>query len=245
MGPAGPPRRDGILSEAVILLPARNEEEGIGEVIERIPTDEIGKLGFATRVVVVDGHSSDRTVEISESRGAEIIRQNGSIGKGNGVREAISEIYENHSEDSDLLIMLDADATYRPEDIPRFINELESCDVVWGTRIKGTMEKGAMSSVNKFGNRVLSFLASIVNRSKTTDLCTGFWGFRSQAIKGLALTADGFNLEADLFGSVSKSGLKSTEIPINYDSREGNSSLKWYVDGPRILLMIMKKRFAK
>ena len=233
------------LSEAVILLPARNEEEGIGEVIERIPKKEIGKLGFSTRVVVVDGHSSDKTVEISQSKGAEIIKQNGSIGKGNGVREAISQLYDNHSENNDLFIMLDADATYRPEDIPKFIHELESCDVVWGTRIKGTMEKGAMSSVNKFGNRVLSFLASIVNRSKTTDLCTGFWGFKSQAIKGLVLTADGFNLEADLFGSVSRAELKSTEIPINYDSREGSSTLKWYVDGPRILMMIMKNRFAK
>ena len=235
----------GDLSEAVILLPARNEEEGIGEVIERIPKKEIGKLGFSTRVVVVDGHSSDKTVEISKSKGAEIIKQNGSIGKGNGVREAISQLYDNHSENNDLFIMLDADATYRPEDIPKFIHELESCDVVWGTRIKGTMEKGAMSSVNKFGNRVLSFVASIVNRSKTTDLCTGFWGFKSQAIKGLALTADGFNLEADLFGSVSRSELKSIEIPINYDSREGSSTLKWYVDGPRILMMIMKNRFAK
>jgi len=235
----------GDLSEAVILLPARNEEEGIGEVIERIPKKEIGKLGFSTRVVVVDGHSSDKTVEISQSKGAEIIKQNGSIGKGNGVREAISQLYDNHSENNDLFIMLDADATYRPEDIPKFIHELESCDVVWETRIKGTMEKGAMSSVNKFGNRVLSFVASIVNRSKTTDLCTGFWGFKSQAIKGLALTADGFNLEADLFGSVSRSELRSTEIPINYDSREGSSTLKWYVDGPRILMMIMKNRFAK
>ena len=233
------------MSEAVILLPARNEEEGIGEVIERIPTKEIGKLGFATRVVVVDGHSSDKTVEISESKGAEIIKQNGSIGKGNGVREAISQIYKNHTENNDIFIMLDADATYRPEDIPKFIHELESCDVVWGTRIKGTMEKGAMSSVNKFGNRVLSLVASIVNRLKTTDLCTGFWGFKSHAIKGLALTADGFNLEADLFGSVSRSELKSTEIPINYDSREGSSSLKWYLDGPRILMMIMKNRLAK
>ena len=245
MGPAGPPRRGGILSEAVILLPARNEEEGIGEVIERIPTDEIGKLGFTARVVVVDGHSSDSTVEISESKGAEIIRQNGSVGKGNGVREAISEIYENHSAQGDVFIMLDADATYRPEDIPRFINELESSDVVWGTRIRGNIERGAMSSVNKFGNRVLSFVASVVNGTRTTDLCTGFWGFRSQAIKGLALTANGFNLEAELFGSVAKMGLKSVEIPINYDSREGSSTLKWYVDGPRILLMIIKKRFGK
>ena len=81
---------------------------------------------------------------------------------------------------------------------------------------------------------------------RTTDLCTGFWSFRNTALGKISLTADGFNLEADLFGSVVKSKLKTFEIPIDYAHREGDSNLRWYYDGPRIMLMIVwTKLFRK
>tara|TARA_B100002052_G_C15868221_1_gene593375 strand:- start:1554 stop:2270 length:717 start_codon:yes stop_codon:yes gene_type:complete len=228
------------LNELVILLPARDEEDGIGEVIDRIPTDEINSLGYSPRIVVADGKSSDSTREIAVSKGAEVVIQNGSIGKGNGVREALQEIYNDHDNAEDLLIMLDADATYFPEDLPRFVAELQDSDVVWGSRLRGQIENGAMSSTNKLGNRLLSLAASVLFFKRTTDLCTGYWGFKSDIIKNLALTAEGFNLEADLFGSIVKK--KSKEIPINYALREGHSNLRWYADGPRIMLMIIRKR---
>ena len=214
-------------------------------MIRRIPTELLEGMGYRVRVVVVDGHSSDSTCEIAGEMGAEVILQNGSIGKGNGVREALKVIFESPCDDEDLLIMLDADATYSPEDLPRFINELKHNDVVWGSRLRGNIEESAMSSTNKLGNRVLSLVASILFLRRTTDLCTGYWGFRSSVIKELGLTAEGFGLEADLFGSVVKSDFKTKEIPIDYAHREGESTLKWYLDGPRILLMTFKKRIFR
>ena len=62
-------------------------------------------------------------------------------------------------------------------------------------------------------------------------------------LRDLSLSADGFTLEADLFGSVVKSKVRTKEIPIDYAHREGTSTLKWYSDGPRILSMAIKKRF--
>lgn len=230
------------MPELIVLLPARDEESGIGEVIRRIPTELLEEMDFRVRVIVADGHSTDSTCQIAEKMGAEVILQNGSIGKGNGVREALAAIFESDCDDEDLLIMLDADATYSPEDLPRFINELKHHDVVWGSRLRGNIEKNAMSATNRFGNRVLSLVASILFLRRTTDLCTGYWGFKSPVIKKLGLTAQGFGLEADLFGSVIKSNLKTKEIPIDYAHREGESTLKWYLDGPRILLMAFKKR---
>mgnify|MGYP001159580927 CR=1 FL=1 len=229
----------------IVLLPARDEERGIGEVIRRIPTELLEEMGFRVRVVVADGHSSDSTCEIAAEMGAEVIHQNGSIGKGNGVREALKVIYESPCDDQDLLIMLDADATYSPEDLPTFINELEHNDVVWGSRLRGNIEKRAMSTTNKLGNRVLSLVASALFLRRTTDLCTGYWGFKSTVIKELGLTAEGFGLEADLFGSVVKSDFKTKEIPIDYAHREGESTLKWYLDGPRILMTTFKKRIFR
>ena len=231
------------MSELVILLPTRNEEEGLGEVIDRIPQEEIVRRGYTPRVIVVDGHSTDNTCEIAEKRGVQLIRQNGSIGKGNGVREALDKIIDRKANSNgDLLIMLDADATYSPEDIPRFISDLKDNEVVWGSRMRGKMEKDAMSSINKIGNKILSLTASILFFKRTTDLCTGYWGFRIDALKRLKLTAEGFNLEADLFSSVVNEKMITKEIPIEYAHREGESTLKWYRDGPRIFFMAFKKR---
>tara|TARA_B100001113_G_scaffold265437_1_gene220318 strand:- start:291 stop:1061 length:771 start_codon:yes stop_codon:yes gene_type:complete len=232
-----------MVPELIVLLPTKNEEDGIGEVIDRIPRDEIGSLGFDLRVVVIDGASTDSTCEIAVSKGAELIRQRSSPGKGWGFREAIQVIFNGKDPGEDLLIMLDSDATYYPEDIPRFINELRTSEVVWGSRLRGEIEEGAMSRTNKLGNKLLSLAASLLFMKRTTDLCTGFWGFRSISLEKLPLSAKGFNLEAELFSSVNKFRMKTIEIPINYANREGVSNLKWYVDGPRIFLTSLKKRF--
>jgi dolichol-phosphate mannosyltransferase len=230
------------MADLIVLLPTRNEAHGIGEVIDRIPISEIEAQGFGTRIVVVDGHSTDSTCEIAEARGAELIRQRTSQGKGLGVREALQVIFNGKDPNGDLLVMLDGDATYSPEDLPRFIKELKTSEVVWGSRMRGSIEDKAMSRTNKMGNILLSLAASTLFMKKTTDLCTGYWGFRSTALNELALSAEGFSLEADLFGSVVKSKLKTSEIPIDYAHREGTSTLKWYIDGPRILSMTLKKK---
>ena len=233
------------MPELIVLLPARDEESGIGEVIRRIPTKSLEEMGFRTRVVVADGHSSDSTLEIAYKMGAEVIRQNGSIGKGNGVREALRVIFESPSDDGDLLIMLDADATYSPEDLPRFIKELEHNDVVWGSRLRGKIEKRAMSMTNLIGNKFLSLAASVIFLKRTTDLCTGYWGFRKTSLESLKLVAKGFNLEADLFGTIAMSGMSTKEIPIDYSHREGESTLRWYKDGPLILSMLIRRRLFR
>ena len=231
------------MPELVILLPTKNEEEGVGEVIDRIPKMEIEKRGFSVRVIVVDGSSTDSTREIAASKGVEVILQKSAQGKGWGFREAIQIILNGRDSKGDCLIMLDADATYRPEEIPLFITELQSCDVVWGSRLRGKIEEGAMSMTNWIGNYLLSLSASIIFLRRTTDLCTGFWGFRSNILSTLPLTAKGFTLEAELFGLSMRYKLITKEIPIDYDRREGKSTLRWYIDGPRIFLASIKKRF--
>mgnify|MGYP001204239803 CR=1 FL=1 len=231
------------MPDILVLLPARNEEEGIGEVIDRIPIRKISERGFETMVMVVDGNSTDSTCEIARSKGAKVLLQGDSIGKGNGVRECLEFIDKSKEINPEIIVMLDSDATYSPEDIPRFIDALKENDVVWGSRLKGAMEKNAMSNVNKLGNIILSLSASIIHFKRTTDLCTGFWGFRANSLFNLNLVAKDFSLEADIFASVSRAKLKTLEIPIDYAHREGQSSLTWYIDGPKILLMIIRRRF--
>lgn len=229
----------------VVLLPTRNEELGIGEVISRIPNDEIAEMGYEMQIVVVDGNSKDKTCQIAKSMGATIIHQSKKIGKGIGVREALTEIFKETFQEQDILVMLDADATYDPEEIPRFIECLKKNDVVWGSRLRGNIEKGAMKFSSRVGNRLLSLSASLIFFKRTTDLCTGYWGFRINSLKKFNITATGFALEADLFSNAVKLKMLIKELKIDYKHREGLSTLYWYKDGPKIFSMLIKKRFTR
>ena len=228
----------------VVLLPTKNEEEGVGEVIDRIPRNEIENLGYNLEVLVIDGDSDDSTCRVAKDKLAKVINQKTPMGKGSGFKQALTHVLDGQHQKEDILIMLDADATYHSEDIPRFIKELREYEVVWGSRLRGVIEPGAMSRINKLGNILLSLTASLVNFRRTTDLCTGYWGFRLSALNDFSLAANGFSLEAELFGAVCKGGYSSKEIVIDYDHREGQSNLKWYKDGPKIFFKILSKRLS-
>src|SRR5207244_6735568 len=109
-----------------------------------------------------------------------------------------------------------------PEAIATFLNAIASGDdVVLGSRFLGRMAEGAMTPLNAIGNRVLSALARLLFGVSVTDVCTGMWGFKSDALRRIPLEASGFDLEADLFGSACLSQPRITELPIDYDARLG------------------------
>ena len=227
------------LSTLTILLPALNEEDGIGEVIDSVPFAALRAAGFEVRVLVVDGHSTDKTREIAAGRGADVVVQAGR-GKGLGVRMGFSLI------NSDFIVMMDADGTYPTTAIPIFAERLRNgADVVIGSRFAGGIEEGAMSNVNMLGNRILTFLASILYGSKTTDVCTGMWGLNRKAIETLRLNSTGFELEAELFAQASKANLAMREVPVRYSKRRGTPKLSSLRSGIQIGLKLLRKKFVR
>ncbi|NOY11051.1 MAG: glycosyltransferase, partial [Archaeoglobi archaeon] len=119
-----------------ILIPALNEEESIGDVI-----DGFRKLGY-DNILVIDGHSTDRTREIAREKGAEVVVQSGK-GKGQAVREAFEIL------DDDVVVMIDADGTYLPEDVELLLEPIRRgvADHVVGNRLVN-FEKGAFTRLN-------------------------------------------------------------------------------------------------
>lgn len=224
---------------ALVLLPAYNEERAIGGVIE-------GVLGVSRRwrttnidVLVVDGHSTDRTPHVARELGARVITQPG-MGKGDAVRHGIREIAD-HS----YIVMLDADASYPTEEIPRLISPLkEEADVVIGSRLQGVIEPGAMSMFHQIGNRFLSRLASLLFGRRVSDVCSGMWAFTKKAINALQLNSNQFELEAEFFAQACKAKLRIQEIPIVYRNRIGSRKLVSLSTGIRIALKLIRKRFA-
>jgi len=224
--------------KVTIILPALNEESAIGKVIDEIPKSDLEKDGYIVQVLVADGNSADQTRQIAEEKGADIIIES-RRGKGVAIKTALKTV------DADYIFMIDADYTYPASYIPDMLALLKDNSVVIGSRMKGNREKGAMTKINTIGNHLLSLLASIMYQKRVSDVCTGYWGFQSGAIKDLDVKATGFELEARLFSRLARKGYSIVEIPIYYRKRGGQPKLNPFRDGSRIAWTLIKRRFQK
>src|SRR5207244_5154474 len=146
------------------------------------------------------------------------------------VRQALdllmSDRNRQHIEGPKIYVMLDADGTYPHETIAEFCEALESgCDVVAGSRLRGRVEDGALTSLNRLGNQVLSGFARFLFRFPISDVCTGMWAFREDALQRFRLDAESFDLEAHLFASACETGAHLTTLPVDYACRIGQDKL--------------------
>ena len=222
-----------------IILPALKEEATIGKVIDEIQQQALAQKGYDVSILVVDGNSPDRTREIAKEKGAQVIIEPRK-GKGRAMQTGFQ------AADADFVFMLDADYTYPATYIPGMLDLLrDGSKVVIGSRLKGKIEQGAMSRLNIIGNHLLTLMANILYQGKTSDLCTGFWGFRGEVLKHLNLSADGFEFEADLFIQVSRRGHCITHVPITYRRRPTKQKLNSLRDGFKIGCKLIKNRFIR
>lgn len=217
------------MSTVSIIIPTLNEAEGIAEVIDRLPRDELELMGYDVEVLVVDGGSTDGTLEkISE---AQLCQHPG--GKAEAVRRGMEETT------GEMVFLIDGDGTYPPEAITEMVPLLEDGNsMVLASRFKGEIERGSMSTLNNMGNRMLTWLANRLYPESITDLCTGLRGFKRGAISNVP--GCGFQVEAGIHTELAGKGIE--EIGITYSRRKGISKLRT-VDGLRIArLLISKKR---
>jgi glycosyltransferase involved in cell wall biosynthesis len=221
-----------------IILPTLNEEEAIGKVIDEIPRQDLEQAGYAVQVLVVDGNSTDRTRQIAEQKGASIIVEPRK-GKGVAVTTALSSV------EADFIFMLDADYTYPARYIPDMLKLLANHHAVIGSRLRGQRERGAISRLNLTGNYLLSLLATALYQRKISDVCTGFWGFRTEVVKSLSLRATAFDLEAEIFSQLARKGYSIAELPIYYRRRATRPKLRPLRDGVKIGWALITKRFRR
>lgn len=220
-----------------IILPALDEEEAVGKVIDEIPKKDMEERGYRVEILVVDNGSTDRTREIAETKGAKIIVESAK-GKGRAVRTAFEWV------SGDFIFMLDADYTYPATYIPQMLEALEEGhNVVLGSRLKGQRAEGAMSKLNLIGNRLLAFIANTLYGTRISDLCTGYWGLSREVVENLELDATGFQLEANMFTEIAKKGYRMAEVPILYRRRLTPAKLSSLKDGLRIGRTLITNRF--
>lgn len=222
-----------------IILPALNEEDSIGRVIDEIPLRVLEDDGYRVFILVVDGNSSDRTRDIAREKGAEVL-VHPQRGKGRQVRSVLEAVQ------ADYFFMLDSDYTYPAGYIPDMLRVLRGGKpVVIGSRLRGKREKGAITPLNVVGNYMLTFIANLLYGVRISDICTGFWGIRGEVIPNLILRADGFQFEAELYTQLAKSGYKIAEMPIVYRRRATETKLNSVKDGLKIIWTLLHKRLGR
>ena len=227
-----------------VLVPCYNEEDGIGDVITGFDKESLKSMGFDLDILVIDNNSTDRTGEIARSLGATVIVEK-QKGKGNAMRTG----FKNVPKDTDYVAMLDGDNTYRPQELIRLIEPLNSgfSRVVIGTRLNGRIMPGSMTKLNYAGNWIFSHLVKYLYASNVTDVLTGYFAWKRDVIEDLHLhlESNGFAIEMEMITKMSKLGEEIYSVPISYDSREGESNLRPFYDGSRILMMLLRNLFWK
>ena len=230
---------DGIEPESkiTVVVPTLNEEKNIALVIE-----ELNMNGFS-KIMLIDGNSMDKTVEIAKNMGAKVLNQNGK-GKGNALRQAFS-----HSDLGEFVVIIDADGSMNPKEILIMLTLLRiGIDVVKGSRFMKYGYTEDMTLLRRIGNSFLLTLVNLIWRGNYTDLCYGYMAFSKKAIDTLYphLKSVGFEIETELLIKALKLGLKVREVPSIEVSRHfGKSNLKTFYDGFRILKTIISEAIIR
>jgi dolichol-phosphate mannosyltransferase len=222
-------------SRLTIVIPALNEAESIRQVLKEI-SDKLAE--WSPLVVVVDGYSTDGTDTIAREMGAQVIYQR-KKGYGDALMTGFNYVKENVR--TKIVVMMDADLTYDPADIPNLAEPILSkqADLVVGNRFAG-MQKGAMTSLNKLGNRLLSWFAKIALRLNVNDTQCGIRAFTPELLDVLHFSALGMPLATEMLSEASSNGARIREVPVNYRARSGTTKLNPLQDGLRILITILR-----
>lgn len=227
------------MKEVCVILPALNEVGTIGKVIDEIPREEMERRGYRTNILVIDNGSRDGTGEVAREKGARVIVEP-RRGKGIAIRTAFEAL------SGDFVFILDADYTYPATHLSEMLEVLEDgYDVVIGSRLKGQMSEGAMSTLNRVGNRLLALMTNVLYGTKISDPCTGCWGLKREVAEGLELKARGFDIEVNMLTEMARNGCRITEVPITYRRRLSPPKLRSLRDGFRISRMLVRNRFRR
>lgn len=230
------------MKKIAILIPCHNEEKGLSKVLQDIPREELFQRGYLVEVIVIDNNSTDRTAHVGRQNNAVVISETRK-GKGNAVKCGFSFL----GSDVDYVVMLDGDNTYKPKEIPRLIEPLESgfCDVIVGSRLGGKVNPGAFKLTNRVVNWGYAFMVRQFYGANVTDVLSGFFAWRREVIDklGVHLVSNGFTLEMEMITKVVKMGYEIYSVPITYDEREGESKIESVKDGLQILGMFFKNLF--
>ena len=213
------------MKRLAIVVPAKNEEATIGELLDRL--DGVRVHGCGLSAIVVDDGSTDRTAQFAHERGARVVRHGKNRGLGAAVRTGLRAAVESGA---DLVAYLDADLEYRPEDVPRLVEPVLAgrADYVLGSRfLGGDVGVREMKPHRRVGNRLFTLLLVALTGAWISDGQTGMRAFSRGAAASAEIIHD-YNYAQVLTLDLLRKGFAFEEVPIRYTLREhGASFVSW------------------
>jgi glycosyltransferase involved in cell wall biosynthesis len=207
-----------------IVMPARNEARNLPYVFERIPED-------VHEIIVIAGNSTDGTAETAVDLDDRVVLvEQSRKGKGNALAHGFAAVT------GDVIIMLDADCSADPGEIPLFVDTLVAgADFAKGSRHMAGGGSEDLTLVRSMGNKFLTHSVNMLFRTRYSDLCYGYNAFWTHCLPQICIDSDGFEVETMMNIRVAKAGLNVQEVPSFERSRlYGTSNLNAFRDGLRV-----------
>ena len=218
-----------------VVIPAFNEEPNLPFVLPSIG-------GWIDEVILVDGSSTDATCHTARTlrNGIRVIEQDGT-GKGAALRSGFE------AATGDIIVMLDADGSTSPREIPVFVGALASgAEFAKGTRFAQGGGSADLSPVRRAGNRALVLLVRLLFGGHFSDLCYGYVAFWKRILPQLELGSTGFEVETEMSLRALRARLRIVEVPsFEYARVHGKSNLRTIPDGWSVLRLIIRERMRR
>jgi glycosyltransferase involved in cell wall biosynthesis len=222
-----------------VLIPAYNEEETIGQVVEAVRA--VHTEGVTFEIIVVDDGSTDGTEALCRQSLAEQIdifeRQEPNRGKGAALRRGLALA------NGEIVLIQDADLEYSPSEYPRLLAPILAgkADAVIGSRFAGSEAHRVVYFWHMVGNRLLTLLSNVMTDLNLTDMECGHKAFRAELLKTVTLTEDGFGFEPEVVAKLAKLKCSIYEVGVSYHGRTYAEGKKIGMrDGFRALYAIAK-----
>ena len=221
------------LPSVSLIIPTLNEEANIGWVLQRVPA-------CVDEIIVVDGGSTDRTVEVARTLRPDVVIVT-ELRKGKGV--ALRTGFATATRE--VIVMIDADGSMDPAEIESYVLAVDQgYDLVKGSRATGGSTD--LTPTRLLGNFCLRGLVNLLYSADFTELCYGFMALRRTSVPAMDLVADGFEIETEIVVNSLRRGMRIAEIPSHESERlNGVSHLHPVRDGLRVLSTIVRARFSR
>lgn len=221
----------GEINSVSVIIPTLNEVSNVRHVFPYIPE-------FIDEIVVVDGGSIDGTVDeiLKFRKDAKIV-----IDKAHGKGIALRRGFETAT--GDLIVMMDADGSHDPKELPRLIEPvLNGHDVSHGSRFLPGGGSDDFTPFRRFGNKIFVAMVNKLYGVSYTDLCYGYRAYKKSAAGKIFCKSSGFEIETEQSILTAKAGLKVKEVPsFEYRRINGDSRLNSFSDGLRIFTLIIRE----
>jgi glycosyltransferase involved in cell wall biosynthesis len=216
-----------------IVIPAKNEEQTIGKVLQDLNPVVASLYGYHVEVIVVDDRCTDRTAEIATSLGARVVPNPRKSGKGTALRAGFE------AATGELICMMDADYSHRPEDLPEFLTAMrDGVGLVIGSRVFGGSEE--YNHVRALGNVFLSASLGLATGRYLSDALNGYKLFRRDVFTDFRYTSTAFEIEIELIANTMRKGHRIIEVISHERARAGGEMKSRVVrHGTRFLMRII------